>query len=278
MITRRFIEKVHDAFDELNYRETQQLDFDKFEQAAVRTLTHCKDLDDAKNAVGMYQFCLKQWDKIEKVFNKKLSVFNEYDYEGNSLISLVSDDDSFGTYYITNGINRKVKEVFVASSSFEEEMFAIDFSKGRFTIFEDGDYYMKYSKLSSVKMKLFDNDDNCLCNIVLSEELEIFLENNLTPYELVIYDHLVGIYDRDYIQSLNYTDKIDIDRLLAGIEWDIIGKSPDFGLAKLNVFADDQDVEMLLFFAASTFLVFQKYLQAQKTQTYAMMSFWASRR
>ena len=83
MITRSFIEKVHDAFDELNYRETQQLDFNKFEEAAVKTLTHCKDLPDAINAVRMYQFCLKKWNKIVKIFDKKLSVFNEYDFEGN---------------------------------------------------------------------------------------------------------------------------------------------------------------------------------------------------
>lgn len=101
MITRSFIEKVHDAFDELNYRETQQLDFNKFEEAAVKTLTHCKDLPDAINAVCMYQFCLKKWNKIVKIFDKKLSVFNEYDFEDNSLITVVSDKDALGTYYIT---------------------------------------------------------------------------------------------------------------------------------------------------------------------------------
>lgn len=107
MITRGFIAKVHDAFDELNYHEKRCLNFDKFEKAAVRTLTHCKDLSDAIDAVRMYQFCLKKWTKIEKMFDRKLSIFNEYDYEGNSLISVVSDDDALGTYFITNGINKK---------------------------------------------------------------------------------------------------------------------------------------------------------------------------
>ena len=44
MITQGFIAKVHDAFDELNYHEKRCLNFDKFEKAAIRTLTHCKDL------------------------------------------------------------------------------------------------------------------------------------------------------------------------------------------------------------------------------------------
>ncbi len=211
MISRNFIKKVHDAFDELNYHKTRQLNLDDFEQAALKTLVHCKDLSDAIDAVRMYQFCLKQWTKIEKIFNKKLSIFNEYDFEGNSLLSLVSDDDALGTYYITNGINRNVKEIFVASHSFDEEMFALNFGNGRFTVCNDGNYYLKYSKMSSVKMKLFDNRNNCLCNIVLSEDLGIFLENNLTPYDLIVYEDFVGIYDRNYIESLADADIIDTD-------------------------------------------------------------------
>ncbi len=277
MITQGFIAKVHDAFDELNYHEKRYLNFDKFEKAAVRTLTHCKDLSDAIDAVRMYQFCLKKWTKIEKMFDRKLSIFNEYDYEGNSLISVVSDDDALGTYFITNGINKKVKEIFVASYSFDEEIFALGFGGGRFTVFDDGNYYIKYSKMSSAKMKLFNHRNDCLCNIVLSKDLGIFLENNLTPYDLVVYEDFVGIYDRRYIDSLADTDIIDTERLLADIEWDILEKKSDLGVAKLNVYAPDQDLEMLLFFATSTFLVFQRYMQAQKTH-YVMMRSWMSRR
>ena len=78
--------------------------------------------------------------------------------------------------------------------------------------------------MSSSKMKLFDRRNNCLCNIVLSEDLGIFLENNLPPYDLVVYDDFVGIYARKYIDSLADTDIIDNDRLLADIEWDILEK------------------------------------------------------
>ena len=276
MITRGFIEKVHDAFDELNYHETERLDYDIFEQSAVKTLTHCKELADAIDAVRMYQFCLKKWSKIERMFNRKLQAFNEYEYEGNSLISIVSDDEAFGTYYITNGINKKVNEIFVASHSFDEEMFALGFESGRFTVYEDGNYYIKYSKMSSSKMKLSDNRNNCLCNIVLSEDCGIFLENNLTPYDLVVYDEFVGIYDRHYIAGLADTDIIDTNELLADIEWDILEKNSNLGVAKLNVYADDPDLEMLLFFATSTFLVFQKHMQALKSYA-AAMSYWALR-
>lgn len=266
MITRRFIEKVHDAFDELNYHETRQLDYDDFQKAAVSTLTHCEDLSDAINAVYLYRFCLNKWSKIEKLFNanNKLSVFNEYDFEGNALIDIVSDEDALGTYYITNGITKKIKEIFVASFSFDDEIFALDFGKGRFTVFTDGEYYMKYSKLASDKMKLFDYKNHCLCNIVLSKNLGVFLENNSTQYELVEYDDFIGIYERSYIDGLSDTDYIDPKKLIADIEWDILEKNSDFGVAKLNVYAHDHDLEMFLFFSAATFLAFQRYKKGKE--------------
>lgn len=273
MITRGFIEKVHDVFDELNYHEKTQLDFKAFEQAAVKTLTHCKELSDAIDVVNMYQFCLKEWDKIEKMFYHKLQTFNEYEYEGNSLVSVVPDDEAIGTYYVTNGINKKIKDVFVASHSFDDEMFALGFENGKITVFEDGNYYMKYSKMSSVKMKLFNHKKDCLCNIVLSKDLGVFLEKNSTPYSLVVYNGFVGVYDREYIESLSNSDIIDTEKMIADIEWDILEENSKLGIAKLNVYVPDQDLEMLLFFATSTFLVFQKYIQSQDTK-----NFWASRR
>ena len=122
-------------------------------------------------------------------------------------------------------------------------------------------------------MKLFDKRDNCLCNIVLSDKLDIFLENNISPYELVIYDGFVGIYDRKYIDSLAPEEIIDTNKLLADIEWDILKKNSKLGVAKLNIYAPDQDVEMLLLFATSTFLLFQRYMQEQKS----ISSMWLAR-
>ena len=277
-ITKKFIEKVHEAFDELNYHETKQLDFERFEKAATKTLTHAKELSDAKIVVQMYRFCFKNWRKIEKIFNKKLHVFNNYIYEGNAIVETVSDEEALGTYYITNGINNKVKDVFVASSSFEEELFLLGLKNGRFTIFEDGEHYIKYSKMSSVKIKLFDNNNDCLANIVLSETLSIFLEKNKTKYELIAYDDFIGVYDREYIESLSDTDLIDTEKMLADIEWDILEKKSKLGVAKLNVYKSDTELEILLLFAASTFLVFQHYLQTEKMKNYVAMSFWTRQR
>lgn len=271
MITRKFIEKVHDAFDELNYHETKELDSSKFVQSFAKTLTHCKELSDAISAVRLCQFCLKKWKRIEKIFERKLDVFNSFVYEGNSLISVVPDDAALGTYYITNGLNDTINDVFVASHSFDTKIFAFGCRNGKYTVFDDGKYYISYSKKSSDKMKLFEKSDKLLCNIVLSENLGIFLENEIfensaTPYELVAYDNFIGIYDRTYIKSLASDDIIDTANLLAAIEWDILKENSYLGMARLVVFAPDQDLEMLLLFAASTFLAYQHYTHEQKKE------------
>lgn len=261
MITRRFIEKVHSAFDELNYHETAAFDFDAFEKAAVKTLARCAELDDALVAVRMYCFVSKNQRKIKRIFRRKLQIFNKYAYEGGSL-----SDNAAGCACITNAINNNVHEVYIASRQFkaEDKFYAFGYKNGKYTVFDDGNYYMKYAKLSSVKMKIFNKWHKCLCNIVLSKDLGIFLEKNLTPYELVVYDDLVGIYNRSYIESLSGSDLIDSDKMLGSIQWDIIDKNSDFGVAKLNVYYSDQNYEMLFLFAASTFLLFANMIEAEK--------------
>ena len=131
-----------------------------------------------------------------------------------------------GDDFVKNGADRIVDGVNIQSKYCNSGSKCISecFENGRFTIYEDGDYYIKYSKMVSSKMKLFNRRNECLCNIVLSEDLGIFLENNSTPYDLVVYEDFVGIYDRRYIDSLADTDIIDTDKLLADIEWDIIEK------------------------------------------------------
>ena len=109
MISRKFIERVHIAFDELNYHEDSELDYGKFMESAIYALAHCKELSDAKLAVKMINFCNRKWRKIEKLFSSKSDVFKSYEWEGNSIIEIMPDEDAGGVFYITNGIYRKIK-------------------------------------------------------------------------------------------------------------------------------------------------------------------------
>lgn len=85
-------------------------------------------------AIRMFQYCSKHWNKIDKMFKNKLETFNEYDYEGNSIIQVVDEEEAYGTYYVTNAINKKIKEVYAVSQSIDENFLTFDY-KGSIFLF-----------------------------------------------------------------------------------------------------------------------------------------------
>lgn len=272
-ITERFINKVLSAFTNLNYHERVNLDFKEFEHSAFETLIHTKELVDAKDALKMYQFCVKKWKRIEKLFYKNTNLLYKFKLRYDKTIETVSDEESYGTYYITNAINNKVKKITVASISFNEKVFEMEHKSGKFNAYSDGEYYLKYSKASSRKMTLKDNkDDEVLTSIKYDKNGNFILNNNKTKYELINYDHVLGIYDRGYIESLAENVLPDTNKMLADIDWDILDSKSEFGVAKLNVYGSDIDFEMLLYFACSTFLIFREYIVTERIKTTAFTS------
>ena len=263
MITSNFMVKVHYYFDELGYHRKKKVSRSSFEKTVMKTIAHCKDYHDVRMAIDMAKYCINHWNKIEKMFEKKLDIFNTLDYEGNTNLNLLSDEEVEGKYYITNGLSNALKDIFVIGQSIEDYYFQFGYSKLKFTVYTDGDYYLKFALGSSVKMKLFNNNGECLCNIVLSEDNQIFLENNKTRYKLALYEDFIGIYDRNY----KYTDtEEDMNHMLADIEWDILDSKTNLGIAQLNVYEEDQDGEMLFLFSASTFLLFNRFIKELKDE------------
>ena len=274
MITKSFIENILYCFDELGYQIHSNPKQEDFEKAAEWTLIHTAELSDAILAVKMYRYCLDNWDKIKKMFLSKANILSDFEYEGRTNINVVSDEDSFGTYFITNGINKNsLEDIFIASNSFDDDgednndlCFNMARKRSGYAIFEDGMYYIQKAKMSSTKMKLFDSNNRCITNIVLSEDFDVFLENNSSPYDIVLYEGCIGIYRKDYLQQLIYKDNPDQTQLVADIEWDLLDKNEKAGVAKVNLYKDE-DIEMILLFAASTFLLFNQYLKSEKRKT-----------
>lgn len=168
-----------------------------------------------------------------------------------------------GTWYVTNALNDSVEDIYFTNINLGTEFLCFDVKNKHFRVSNNGECYIKYAKMSSNKMKLYNKQKNCLCNIVLSDTADIFLENNTTPYELIIYESFIGIYDRDYISSLT-GEEPDANKLIADIEWDIIDSKSNLGIAKLNIYVPNQDIDMFLLLASSTFLLFHKYVKAQQ--------------
>jgi len=274
MITKGFVETILYYFDELGYRIHCDPNQEEFEKAAEWTLIHAAELSDAILVVKMYRYCLDKWEKIEKMFCTKTDYLSSYEYEGRTNINVVSDDDACGVYFITNGINKNsLEDIFIASNSFEGDdqdnkglFFSMSRKRNGYAIFEDGAYYIQKAKMSSTKMKLFDTNNSCIANIVLSEDYDVFLENNHSPYEIILYEDFIGIYRKDYLQQLNSQRDADVNQLIASIEWDLLDKNEKAGVAKVSLY-EDEDIEMILLFAASTFLLFKQYLNSENRKT-----------
>lgn len=277
-MTRKFIEKVHNTFNVLNYQPTSKLDFDEFQKAANRQLTHSKDLFDAKKVVCAYQFALKKWNAIEKIFNKKLSEFNQYNQDKKASIPTVSDDEAVGKFFVTNGITKKLKEIYVTSFNLDDELCCFDYKHGKYSFFDDNIYYLKFSQLSSNKMRLFGVENNPICDIVLTDDYSILLDKNKSQYVLSPIDGYICVYEKEYADSISCTDKFDLDKRIADIQQDVLNENTELGVAELTIYPDDQDVEMLILFAASTFLLYHNYLESQMAISIATTSFIINRR
>lgn len=277
MITRGFVEKIRTYFDELGIEAKDGISYREFEKQSIKTINRCKDLSDSQNAIQFYNYCSFKWKKIEKIFTKYLEVWKEYKFEDSALIETVDDEeDAEGTYTITNAITDN-REIFLTSKSFEDELYSFKYHKGRYVLNDDNNYYLKYSKTNPCVMKLFNNEDELLCNIILSEDMEIFLEKNKTKYELVIKKaeeddeadegSFVGIFEKSYIDSLADTDYIEFENMVADIEWDLLKEKSDVGVARLNLYKELDDTDTLFYFATSTFLLYKEFSDASKVSS-----------
>lgn len=274
IISKGFIEKVHDAFDEIEYHIETMPDFMDFSKKILYAISHAEQLVDAINAVRIFQFCVNEWDKIKKIFTNHLSTWKEYRWEGSALLNYCSDDDAIGNYYFTNAIGSDYKLIHCISASIDDEIIEFDYSHGKFKIDDDSKYYIKYSKMSSTKMKLFDYYDECIANIVLSNKFEVFLEKNKTPFEIVLGDEHIEIYKKDYYDSLDDFDYFDREQMVASIEWDILEKNSKFGVSLLSLYedVDDDEFEILFLIAISTFLLFKSYMTAMSAASVSLLS------
>lgn len=276
MITRRFIEKIRSYFDELSIDAKNGILLDEFKIKFIKTLNRCKELDDAKLAIIIYKYCLKKWNKIEKIFTKYLDKWHDYNFEDASNIETVNDQSASGVYLITNTLTEP-KEIFFTSKSFDDELYSFKYKNNVFKIEDDSYFYLKYSKTQPGTIKLFNNKDNLLCNIILSDTYDIFLEKNNTDYELIIKNEnddespFIGVFKKSYIDNLGDSEFIEFKNMIADIEWDLLDSKSDVGIARINLYQEIDDISILLYFASSTFLLYKSYNDAEKSKNLTKM-------
>lgn len=270
---RKFVEDVRSCFDLLGIDAPNGISWENFEELTVKKLNRCQNLSDACDVARAMGFCEDNWRKIERLFAENLPAWQEYCFNAKEEVLSLSDEDACGIYYVTNALSNKEKEVCLTSVSFDDEVIVCESQNGKFHIWEDGEYYLKYSNWDSRYMKLFDRQGNRLCKIVLSESMDVFLEKNNTPYELIILEEenglFIAVFEREYLDSLGRNDYIDFSNMVSKIEWDLVHKKSNRGVARVILYKDAEDDEMIFYFAMSTFLLFRSY---EKSENAAMVA------
>lgn len=257
MITRNFIEEIHFLFDVFGYYENSKLDKNKFIACATKTITHMTDLSSAITLLSKFNYCLKNWDKIQIVFSEKLHIFNEYKYEKTYGFEKLSNSESFGVYIITNMLDKKFDQIKFASHSFDDELMDFDNVNGKLFAFDDGEYYIKNNSFLGYSVDLYNNVDKKICTIKINTEGNILFENNISPYKIISEDNNHYIFNKSDIKSVNNKDVIESDDFLATFNF-MFDKNQDFrGAAYLLVY--DDDFEFFILVAAASLLLMHKH-------------------
>lgn len=260
MITRQFIEDIHGIFDELNYQETNNLDFDDFMSNALDTLDRCETIEDAKTVLSMIDFCLERWNGIEQLFKNALDKYNEYVFEGTTTISLIGEEESCGIYYVTNFLDES-NDIQVFGASLDYEPIYISCRNDCFSLDESEQYRLSFAQRASDMMKIFDKDGNCICNIVYDGEC-FSSTNNSSSLEILDNGEAIFLIDREYLNGLGEDEEIDSEKIFAKINWDIIDEKRKKGISQIALYID-KDFELILLFSVVPFLLFRKYINNQ---------------
>lgn len=273
-MTREFLIKAHNAFDELGYRPDHlNFNYDRFCECAIKTLNRTEELQDAIEAAKLWQFVNSHFGKIHQLANKHERFWNSLSYADNELLSIIDDEKAQGSYFITNAIESNYKKILLSSVSYDDEQGYSQFEFSDCQLFQDSNYTLHWCTMDYRKMTIVDKNNKNLCAIFMDNDGEIVLKNNFTSYEIVNYDSgAIGIYEKEYIKKLDDQDP-NPKQMIASIEWDILSEKSKLGLAKTVLFDGDGDLELFLLFSLSTFILFKRRIDRYNaTSAYFFMN------
>lgn len=270
MITDSFVYNVHNMFNELRIRTNSIPSYSKFYERVIDTLNKCITSTDAGVCLTYFNYCDKHWDKIEKIFEKKskLEFWNYLEFTKPKEIEIFeNEEEALGSYFITNAFDKNYKNISLTSLTFDNEVY--DLGKiGK--DFEIGNYKLDFSFWSSMKAKIVDKTGRTICIVKYDDKSgTIYLKDNLTKYDLVYKEHIIGIIDRR--DKLN--NNLSYDKIIADIDWDIINENSEFGVALIVLYKEisDEDFDLIMSIAITTFTLFTRYIKNIQTTTSLLM-------
>lgn len=116
-------------------------------------------------------------------------------------------------------------------------------------------------------MKLYDKHSNRIAVIVLSND-GLRLKKNNTEIDIISYGSYMFVLPKKYVESFNGDcEDIDDNKIIATIEWGILGSKNEAGLAKVINYGKDTDLDLVLTIATSTFILHKREMDSLKTSS-----------
>ena len=259
--TKELLNNARIYFDELGYHfhiSEEEIDYSKFLNCFYNTLYHTETFKDAIEAIKMFRYLDKKFEKIIDAIYKYPEYFDSLKYGQNEILSLVSDEEAIGTFNLSNAVFEKWSDIILFGQTIDES-FGLMYEDSRFFVYEnDSKLFLRYSRLSKEKMVLVDNNDNKLAIIKLNNNLDIEISNNYTNYEVVNDDGVTFLYRKG--EKEKSEDNYD-----AILSWDILDKNSKVGLARFNIYEEEADEELIILLAASCLLLYKGVYDASRS-------------
>lgn len=185
IITKDFVEETFVLLSDLGYPPEDHFDEEEFWKAASLTLSKTQDFEDAKICVSVIRRCVQKMDMIKRIFESKLDywLYLVQNLESDpDFATYEEDEDCYGHYFVTNAIDN-INKIWTTSILSEGTWYL--FARNGMT-YENQLFTLKPYLFSKGKLKMLDSEGNHLCDIVLSDSLNIFLRNNKTPFTFLL--------------------------------------------------------------------------------------------
>lgn len=261
-----FVEETFVLLSDLGYVPEDYFDEEEFWKAAAIALSKTQDFEDAKICVSVIKRCVQKMDMIERIFENKLDYWQylvENVESDPAFATYKKDEDCYGHYFITNAIDN-IDTIRTTWIGLEGTWY--QFHRNG-TAYENRVFTLKPYTSSRKKLRMSDSEGHDLCDIVLSDSLNIFLRNNETPFNFLLIDgERFVVVSKDYYESFEEGDTIDKDQILGEIVWDILDENSIGGVVKFILYEDlseDQDINdvyilMMLTFCVALLLLYKQ--------------------
>ncbi len=253
-VTKKDIEKFHVYFDEIGYHENNELDWEKFVEASIDKLDHTVDLDGTTWAASLIRECVQKWDTIEKIFEKKKDVWDQYDWGVSREIPKCKKKEAEGIYYLTNIFSDDAVDFVISSHDWGVDWNEIEYN-GEDYVADDSNFFISEDPDDLECIYLYNKKGKIVCSIVQTEE-GLALIDNKTVYAIQeSAEGPIEVYPRAYYDSLKEGQSLDEEQLLLDFETRWIDEEYKHAVTKFRIYQETDDLDIPVFIAAAEIIL-----------------------